>query len=79
MATSCDHMDHVRTQLPYAVAVAVVSVVLGDIGTAYGLPAWVALGGGGLALYLLLLRFGVRVGEAAPREAGPPLPEEIPE
>lgn len=79
MATSCDHMDHVRTQLPYAVAVAVVSVVLGDIGTAYGLPAWVALGGGALALYLLLLRYGVGVGEAAPGAAGPPLTEEVPE
>jgi Na+/H+ antiporter NhaC len=36
-------MDHVRTQLPYAIAVAAVSVPIGDVATAYGLPAWVAL------------------------------------
>ncbi len=63
MAASCDHMDHVRTQLPYALVVAVVSILLGDIGTAYGLPWWVALGGGALVLLLLLLRYGVEVGE----------------
>jgi len=43
MATGCDHIDHVRTQLPYAVAVAAVTIPLGDIGTAYGLPNWIAL------------------------------------
>ena len=65
MATSCDHMDHVRTQLPYALVVAAVSIVIGDIGTAYGLPAWAALAAGALALTLVLLRFGTNVGEAA--------------
>ena len=59
MASSCDHVDHVRTQLPYAVAVAAVAIPLGDIGTAYGLPVWAALAGGGLALYVLL-RWGGR-------------------
>ncbi len=42
-AAACDHVDHVRTQLPYAVVVGVVAMVLGDIGTAYGIPPWVAL------------------------------------
>ena len=65
MATSCDHMDHVRTQLPYALAAGAVSVVLGDVGTAYGLPAWAALAGGAALLYVLLRRFGVSVGDAA--------------
>ena len=54
-ASACDHMDHVRTQLPYALAVAVVGMLLGSIGTAYGLPWWAALGGGGALLYALLL------------------------
>jgi Na+/H+ antiporter NhaC len=42
-ASACDHVDHVRTQLPYALLVAGVGIVLGDIGTSYGLPVWVAL------------------------------------
>ena len=54
MASSCDHMDHVRTQLPYAVLVAIVAVALGDIGTAIGLPIWAALVAAALILYLVL-------------------------
>ena len=44
MASSCDHVDHVRTQLPYALLVGLVSVVFGDIATGMGLyPAWAGL------------------------------------
>ena len=56
-AAACDHLDHVRTQLPYAVMVALLSMVVGDVGTALGLPVWVALFGsiailaGGLKLF----------------------------
>ncbi len=42
-AAACDHLDHVTTQLPYALAVAFLAMVIGDIGTAMGLPVWVAL------------------------------------
>lgn len=42
-ASGCDHVDHVRTQLPYALLVAVVGMLLGNIGTAYGLPPGLAL------------------------------------
>jgi Na+/H+ antiporter NhaC len=53
-ASACDHVDHVRTQLPYALLVAVVAMLLGNIGTAYGLPVWVPLVGGTAVLYLFL-------------------------
>lgn len=42
-ASACDHVDHVRTQLPYALAVGLLGLFLGNIGTAYGLPTWLAL------------------------------------
>jgi len=45
-ASACDHVDHVRTQMPYALLVGIVGMLLGDIGTAYGLPEPVALLGG---------------------------------
>ena len=36
MATSCDHMDHVRTQLPYCLAVGLVSLLCAEIPVAAG-------------------------------------------
>lgn len=62
-ASACDHVDHVRTQLPYAVLVGVVGMLLGDIGTAYGLPNWIALLGGVAILYGFLRMFGSVVRE----------------
>jgi Na+/H+ antiporter NhaC len=56
-AAACDHVDHVKTQLPYALVVAVLAMLVGDLGTALGLPVWVALFGsiailaGGLKLW----------------------------
>jgi len=44
MASSCDHVDHVRTQLPYALLVGMVSLAFGDIATGLELyPAWLGL------------------------------------
>lgn len=42
-ASSCDHIAHVRTQLPYALGIGVLGMVVGDIPTAYGLSPWVSL------------------------------------
>ncbi len=36
MATSCDHMDHVRTQLPYAFAVGLIGLLVAEIPVAAG-------------------------------------------
>jgi len=59
-ASACDHVDHVRTQLPYALLVAVVGMVLGNVGSAYGLPSWIALAGGVAVLYVFLRLRGTR-------------------
>jgi Na+/H+ antiporter NhaC len=69
MASGCDHVDHVRTQMPYAMIVAIVGMALGDVGTAYGLPVWVALLGAMGVLYAFLRYGGVDVDEQA-GEAG---------
>ncbi len=54
LASACDHVDHVRTQLPYAVVVAVTGLLLGDIGTAFGLPLPLAHGLAIAALYAIV-------------------------
>ena len=65
-ASGCDHVDHVRTQLPYALLVAVVGMLLGNIGTAYGLPPGLALLLGVGVLWGVLRFWGKSVeGEAA--------------
>jgi Na+/H+ antiporter NhaC len=38
MASTADHVDHVRTQLPYAATVAAVCIVLGYVPAALGVP-----------------------------------------
>lgn len=61
MASGCDHIDHVRTQLPYALVVGIVAVVVGNLGTAFGLPAWIALLLSLGILYAVLRVRGVQV------------------
>jgi Na+/H+ antiporter NhaC len=42
-ASGCDHIAHVRTQMPYALAAGILGMLVGDIPTAYGLPPWISL------------------------------------
>jgi Na+/H+ antiporter NhaC len=68
-ASACDHVDHVRTQLPYALLVAAVGLVLGDVGTSFGLPVWIALPAAVLVLWGVLRFFGTPAeAPTAPRD-----------
>jgi Na+/H+ antiporter NhaC len=42
-ASGCDHVDHVRTQLPYALAVAAVGMLLGYLPAGYGVSPFLCL------------------------------------
>ncbi len=61
MASQCNHIDHVRTQLPYALLVGVVSMILGDWLTAYGLNPFISILLIFAALYAILLLVGKKV------------------
>ena len=43
MASGCDHIDHVRTQMPYALLVGGVGLLIGTIPVGFGLPWWIAM------------------------------------
>ena len=43
MGAASDHIDHTKTQLPYAIAVAILSIVVGYIPVALGLSIWIVL------------------------------------
>ncbi len=61
MASACDHIDHVRTQLPYALLVALVGMLVGDIPTAYGFSPYISVILGSGILFLFLYLFGKKV------------------
>ena len=42
MASGCNHLQHVKTQMPYALTVGVVALFIGVLPTALGLPSWLA-------------------------------------
>jgi len=66
MASGCDHIEHVRTQMPYALLVGVVSIGIGSIPVAYGMPWWLGLLLGAALLYTILRV----VGKTAAQPAG---------
>ncbi|MEM7281546.1 MAG: Na+/H+ antiporter NhaC family protein [Pseudomonadota bacterium] len=41
LASGCDLIDHVKTQLPYALLVGLVGIFLGSLPVGFGLPVWV--------------------------------------
>lgn len=63
MASGCDHIDHVRTQLPYALTVGGVAIFVGTIPAGFGLPWWVSMITGLILLTLIVKYFGTRVDE----------------
>jgi Na+/H+ antiporter NhaC len=58
MASACDHIDHVRTQIPYAVVVGIVSVLFGYIPAAAGFSPWLSLALSLLVLFIILILMG---------------------
>jgi Na+/H+ antiporter NhaC len=50
IATGCDHMDHVRTQLPYAMLGGTVTILIGVLPAGFGLPWYLLLPAAMIAL-----------------------------
>jgi len=61
MASGCDHIAHVRTQIPYALVVGSVAILSGTLPTSYGLPWWAALLAAIVILWIIVRVFGRRV------------------
>jgi Na+/H+ antiporter NhaC len=66
MASACDHIDHVRTQLPYALLAAGVAMLVGDLPTAVlGINPLISIAAGLVLIYLVLRVLGRPVEDAA--------------
>ncbi len=61
MASACDHIDHVRTQLPYALLAAVGGVLIGDIPTAFGVSPYLSILLSTAVMLAVVLIFGKKV------------------
>jgi len=58
LASGCDHIEHVRTQLPYAITVGATAILFGNIMTALGSPWWLGMALGMATLWLILRFYG---------------------
>jgi len=63
-ATGCDHMVHVRTQMPYALLVGLVSLVCGRLSIGFGLSPWILILAGAVVLYAVVRYVGRRPAES---------------
>ena len=64
MASGCDHIEHVRTQMPYAVVVGTVAIAIGTIPGGYGFPPLLSIIIGMVILYFVLQTMGRRADDA---------------
>ena len=65
MASACDHLDHVKTQLPYALSAAGIAIVLGILPTSFGVSPGIALIAGIAAAVVLVRLAGARIEEGS--------------
>ena len=63
VASGCDHIEHVRTQLPYALLVGIVALAVGTIPGGFGMPPWLSIVIG-IGLLWAILKFFGRSSEA---------------
>ena len=58
LASDCPHMNHVQTQMPYALIVAIIALVAGVIPAGFGVPSPILLAVGVGLVFLFLRHFG---------------------
>jgi Na+/H+ antiporter NhaC len=69
-ASHCNHIEHVRTQLPYALVVGVVSVISLIAAFVWEIPVWIIYPVGFAVLFAIIYRFG-RSPETEPVDSTP--------
>jgi Na+/H+ antiporter NhaC len=77
MSASCDHLEHVRTQMPYALTVGAVALFVGVLPVSYGVPVWLGLGACAVVIVGLPYLVGRDIGKGSKNrrnisEAGSP-------
>jgi Na+/H+ antiporter NhaC len=61
MASGCDHIEHVRTQIPYALYAGGFAILIGIIPASFGLSPWIAMIIGLIGMFAGLRWLGTKV------------------
>jgi Na+/H+ antiporter NhaC len=61
LASKCNHIDHVKSQLPYSILVGIFTILLGTIPSAYGVNPFISIAIIFIALTLFLRFYGKKV------------------
>ena len=61
MASGCNLIDHVKTQMPYALSTGAVALFLGTLPASFGVPWWILLFFGILSQLFIIHFFGQKV------------------
>jgi len=77
MASSCDLLQHVQTQLPYSILVAAVALLFAYTPSGFGLPSQWSLALSTLVIVALLLALSRQAKRSAAAALAPPAPEAI--
>ena len=64
MGAGCNHIDHVKTQMWYALFVAAITILFGYIPAGFGLPIYIVLPISFVALFIGVMIFGKKVEES---------------
>lgn len=61
LASSCNHIEHVKTQIPYALTVGLVAILFGTLPSGFGIPPWIGMILGIAAMYGIIHFLGKKV------------------
>jgi Na+/H+ antiporter NhaC len=61
LATKCNHINHVKSQMPYALTVGAVALITGIIPTGFGISPWLCFPVSIISLFLVVKYFGKKV------------------
>jgi Na+/H+ antiporter NhaC len=61
LSAGCDHIEHVRTQLPYALLAGGAALLVGTVPTSFGLPWWAGMLGAAAVTAISLRILGEKV------------------
>ena len=61
MGAGCNHIDHVSTQMPYALLIGAISILIGYLPVSFGLPVVFSLALGVIFIFIILRTIGKKV------------------